>query len=212
MKKRVVKWIVPLAALAVLAAVWGVFFARTNDLKYRPETAIYPAGETVEIGKNYFEAVTENPDGYSICVKGATLRDYRGYTESLGGTVDDKMYAAIGVDPPKYVYDVEIVLRNENNTEGLIHLYRYSLQDQSLTIPIDFELWGLLAPQIKGNAVFRLQPGTEETVHLPFVPEPRNGTVNEAKTERMMENDTFYLCVSHYPTRKLLEVAPVETE
>lgn len=210
--KKWIKFLIPCAAAAVALSVWGVSFARANDLKYKPVTEIYETGEVVDIGKNYFDSVQENVDGYTIRVNGAVIRDYKTYIESLGGEIDYEEYAEMGVAPPKYVYDVEVTMTNSDNTEGRINLNWYELQDMSLTLPIDFTLWNLLAPQIAGSSVFTLKQNSEAVIHFPFVEQPMNGMVDEDATNKMIENDTFYLCVSHYPVRKLIRIDNVTLE
>ena len=140
------------------------------------------------------------------------MRDYRTYYESLGGTVDEESFTSMGASVPKYVYDVEVTLTNTNNTDGLIYLNRYELQCGAMTMPVDFEIWNLLAPQLEGNAVFRLKPGTTEVIHFPFVEQPMNSMTDPEKTNKTIETGTFYLCVSYCPTRKLIELNNVKYE
>ena len=81
-----------------------------------------------------------------------------------------------------------------------------------MTMPVDFEIWNLLTPQLEGNAVFRLKPGTTEVIHFPFVEQPMNSMAAPEKTNKTIETGTFYLCVSYCPTRKLIELNNVKYE
>lgn len=206
-KRAWIKATVFICISAVLFTVWGIAFVNTNNrVRYKPINEYYALGEAVDIGPNYFDTITENPDGYIIQVNSATLRDYTEYVESLGGKVDEEYYAMMGVEVPKYVYDVEVTLTNTDNTDGLIYLNRYELQSGALTLPVDYTIWNLLSPQLEGSQVFRLQPGTEEIIHFPFAEQPMNSMVDSEKTNEMIENNEFYLCVSYCPVRKLISL------
>lgn len=210
--KKWVKIALSACLAAALLAIWGISFANANNVPYRPMSEYYKIGNDLEIGLNFFDVAAENPDGYIIRVNNATVRDYRTYYKSLSGTVDEESFTSIGASVPKYVYDVEVTLTNTYNTDGLIYLNRYELQCGAMTMPVDFEIWNLLTPQLEGNAVFRLKPGTTEVIHFPFVEQPMNSMAAPEKTNKTIETGTFYLCVSYCPTRKLIELNNVKYE
>ena len=178
---------------------------RTNRNKISPQVETYSIGETVDIGKNFFSDLVEDPSGYAIRVNSAELVSY------------EELLASCGVDPadlgfsdevplPQYTYMVNVTISNKENETGAIMALNYALYNQSLKIPVDYYLWGLMDKSFSGEPGFRLQTNSEKNITIPFTPMPLDTRSNNKEITRRMESEEFYFCVSDFPVRKQIAI------
>lgn len=189
------------AILIILLVVWFIKFKDTNTLKYKPVIEYYSG--TVDIGNNFFFDADENPDGYSLKVESAKAIKYQDFLDfyNIKVSSEDEYYTK-----PEYVYDLEITVTNNYNTDGYIFAGKYCLYNNSLQLPINHELWNLIAPEIDGYQVFKVKKGTHITVHLPFTAMPADQLTNSKEVTRRILNEEFYLCISEFPVTKMLSL------
>ena len=82
----------------------------------------------------------------------------------------------------------------------------YALHNQSLKIPVDYYLWGLMDKSFSGEPGFRLQANSEKNVTIPFTPMPLDARTDNEEITRRMESEVFFFCVSEFPVRKQIQI------
>lgn len=208
MKRK--KLILAAVLAAVVLGLWFMQYSRTGREAIIIPDKIYAAGETVDIGENYFYSVNEHPQGYSLTIKNAKVIPMKEFLTSNGK--DDNYIPPMGengLPRSEYVYQLEISFNNLDNTQGGIEFIKYLMLNQSIVLELDENLVGICQPNLKDYAAFKLKPGKEKTFLLPFVPSPSLILSDADGLYRRMQNSPFYLCVSQFPVRKLVEV-PLE--
>lgn len=202
-----VKKLIAAALIIFLSIFWGMSYHRANQSPFQVPTENYPKGSQVDIGMNFFDGTSENPVGYKLQVCSSAVKTYSEMLKELGQ--DNNAVPLIdeyGYPRPDYVYDVELKVNNDDNTDGYVVISRYMLVDRALVLEMDYALWGMLFPDAQGAAAIKLKPGTEMTIHIPFVPSARSTRLYKDSTNSRMKSDDFSLCISEYPVRKLLEI------
>ena len=126
-------------------------------------------GETVDIGNNFFSDSVEAPNGYAIRVNSAELVSYEDLLTSCGVDPADLGFSA-EIPLPQYTYMVNVTISNEENETGAIMALNYALYNQSLKIPVDYYLWGLMDKSFSGEPGFRLHTHSEKNITIPFTP------------------------------------------
>lgn len=202
------KYTVPLLFLMLI----GLFIVlcvcsavRTNRDKISQQVETYSMGETVDIGKNFFSDSVEDPGGYTIRVNSAELVSYEDLLASCGIDPVDLGFSG-EVPVPQYTYMVNVTISNEDNETGAIMVLNYALHNQSLKIPVDYYLWGLMDKSFSGEPGFRLQTNSEKNVMIPFTPMALDTRTNNEEITRRMESETFFFCVSEFPVRKQIQI------
>ena len=192
-----------LIGLFLVLCIWGA--VQTNRNKISPQVETYYVGETVDIGKNFFADSAEDPSGYTIRVNSAELVNYEDFLSSNGGNVAD-LYFSSGYPAPKYTYLVNVTICNEGNETGAIMALNYALYNQSLKIPVDYYLWGLMDENFSGEPGFRLRTNSEMNITIPFTPMTSDTGINNEKITQRMESEEFYFCISEFPVRKQIQI------
>lgn len=202
------KQAVPLLFLTLI----GLFIAfcvhsavRTNRNKISQQVETYFMGETVDIGNNFFSDSVEAPNGYAIRVNSAELVSYEDLLTSCGVDPADLGFSE-EVPLPQYTYMVNVTISNEENETGAIMALNYALYNQSLKIPVDYYLWGLMDESFSGEPGFRLHTNSEKNITIPFTPMALDTRTNNQEITRRMESKEFYFCVSEFPVRKQITV------
>lgn len=206
MKKRTI--ILCLAVLLCLVGV-GVRIWYVNKNNEQLVTKTYPMGETVAFGDDFFYMGDDLREGYDIKVQSANIKTIQEFMEENGKTTDylHELYpenAAL----PSHVYDVEVTVRNNNTEEDdkNIDLVNMQLTSLNKSYQVSMDLFSLLYPQVDNTSFgFKVRPGTETTVHLPYAVLDINWatlTTEEIKSEQV------YLLLSMYPVKKVIEIFP----
>lgn len=202
MKKRaVILCVVVLVGLVgVGLRIWSV---NKNNEVLVSET--YSMGEIVPLEDDFFYSGDDAREGYEIRVNSAKVKTLEEFLTENGKPADffsDKGNYA----PISHVYDVEVTVwnRNTEKDEKNIDLVNIQLMTINSWYQVKMELLNLLYPQIDPTSFgFRVLPGTETTVHLPF-------TVLESRhlTTEQIEQKSTYLLLSMYPVKKMVTVVP----
>lgn len=191
--------------LLILLVLWAFQFEKTNRLKYSQQVEVYEMGEMVEIGENFFVDDNEKLDGYSIRVNGAKLVEYQDFIESNGEVVNEADFSE-AYPMPKYIYLLNITMKNTENTEGSVMALKYALYHNSLQLPVDFTVWGLIDENFEGYPYIKVKENTEAEITVPFVPMAADLGMDAKRIESMMEEDPFYFCICEFPIRKMIKV------
>ena len=198
----------------LFVAVGAVFFCTAMGLRiwYVNQNltdlpcVTYPMGETVDIGQDYFYNSDDIYDDYSITVLSSEVMPLEEYLEKHSLTReevfgDDEILCST-------IYDLEVCLRNNNtdveNDEQFLPLLEMRLLTDTDTYPISHELLWAMYPQLDQSTFgFRIYPGTEMVMHLPF----SDLSWMNLTTEEIKEKDTYWL-LSMYPTERRIQVGP----
>lgn len=208
MKRRTL-WI--LCCVLLLAVIllglwtWKVYSVNAN-LKYRPQTETYVTGEMVALGDNYFYDTKEDPDGYYVRVDSADVYHYEDFAKEIGLETDDYYYKSTAIDPNSYVYVLNVTFKNDDNENGVIRFGCFSLLDESLMLRVDHTLWNQMEPEWAGYDMLKLKQYSEATLRIPFTVNMYSSQYTYRWAMQNIREDTFWLCISHFPVRKLIEV------
>lgn len=202
MKKRaVILCVVVLVGLVGVALrIWSV---NKNNEVLVSET--YSMGEIVPLEDDFFYNGDDSREGYEIRVNSAKVKTLEEFLTENGKPAD--FFAdEDNYTPISHVYDVEVTIWNHNTEEDEknIDLVNIQLMTINSWYQVKMELLNLLYPQIDPTSFgFRVLPGTETTVHLPF-------TVFEWRhlTTEQIEQKPTYLLLSMYPVKKMVTVVP----
>jgi hypothetical protein len=185
--------------------IWRVNYLNAN-LKYRPITENYNTGEMVPLEDNYLYDPVEDPSGYYVRVDSADIYHYEDFAKEIGLETDDYYYKSTAIDRDSYVYVLNVTFRNTDNENGVVRFGCFSLLDKSLLLNVDYTLWNQMEPKWAGYDMLRLKLNSEASLRIPF-------TVNMFKSQltynwamRNILKDSFSLCISHFPVRKLIVV------
>ncbi len=193
------------SVILVVFILWWNQFHITNEMAYKQQIETFHVGEMVGIGENFYLDAGENLDGYAVRVNGTELVDYQEYIELHGGVLNEENFSD-EYPTPDYICLLHLTLKNNGNTDGSIPLLNYSLYDKSLNLSVDFETLELIDANFDGIPFIRLREDTEADVTIPFIPSSYDMGVNRDKVNQMIENDKFYLPISYFPIRKVIEV------
>ena len=202
MKKRAV-----ILCVVILVGLVGValriWFVNKDNEPLVSET--YPMGEIVALEDDFFYNGDDAREGYEIRVNSAkvkTLEEFLAENGKPASFLTDKDYHV----PISHVYDVEVTIWNHNTEEDEKNIDLVNIQLMTINnfFQVDMKLLNLLYPQIDPTSFgFRVMPGTETTVHLPFVVfEHRHLTMEQ------IEQKPTYLLLSMYPVKKMVTVVP----
>ena len=202
------KWkrIIPFCLAAGLCVGAGIRIWAVNYNRPEVETVIYPMGEVVDLGDDYFYNPNDKCSDYDIKVLSAEVLPVDEYLEKYG-LIREEVWGEDEVLATT-VYEVTVWLRNnntdmENDTQN-IDLVNMQLTTNRDIYQVDHELLWALYPQLdQSTYAFRVAPGTETTVHLPY----RDLKSMRLSIEEIKNRDT-YLYLSMYPTKRMVEIHP----
>lgn len=185
---------------ALITALCLLYIIRVTIVNVKAQdfvskTEYHSMGEAIEIGENYFDTISENPDGYILSVLSAQFKTFDEFKADHPDISFDKVNSKI-----KYIYDVEMSFRNVDNQEGYINLARYNLQSVTEQVYIDYELMKLLEPRFGDFPAFRVKVGTERSYHLPFVA----NLFTEEKEGAYLKGEKMFLALSQYPVKHVV--------
>ena len=100
----------------------------------------------------------------------------------------------------------DVTFENEANTRTEVGLNMFStlLISANLRLMVNQNVWTPLYPHLDGSLMFKLYPDSSQDMQLPYAIETE-WEANEIDRAEL-ESRTFYLNITEYPTRKLIEV------
>lgn len=208
MKRKKLRQIccVVLSALVLFGLwVWRVNYLNTN-LKYKTKTENYVSGEMVPIEDNYFYDLMEDPAGYYVRVDSADVYHYEDFAKEIGLETDYYYYKSMAIDPDSYVYVLNVTFKNTDNENGVIRFGCFDLMDKSLLLNVDYTLWNQMEPEWAGYEMLKLKLHSEVSLRIPFTVNMYRSQLTYRWAMRHIREDSFSLCISHFPVRKLIAV------
>lgn len=188
-----------------LLIVWFLKFTETNNNAYKQYEETVPLGQWSNIEENFFVDASENMNGYSVKVNSTEIVKYTEYLTQNGGDEILSSYTEQSVIPD-YICLVNVTVKNDGNTDGALPVLYYSMYSKSLNMPIDFEIWSLIDENFDGTPYIKLIEDSEATMTIPFTPMSYDIGINNDKVNSMIKEENFYLCISYFPIRKLIEI------
>lgn len=174
-----------------------------NNVAYKVATEQYQCGIPVAIGSNFFFDASEDPEGYEVTVLSSDLLSRSEYEKVHGVSLE-----TLNVEIGDYLFDVRVSFKNVNNySNGHIFLRKYSLYSGALELPINYDILNLINPKLSQLSGFSLEPEAELTVQLPFTAMEAASLSNSVLINDKMQNEKFYLCISEFPIRKIIELS-----
>ena len=195
------KWML-FAGILLAVMLVGLRICQVNADVKQPLVTVYREGEYVPLGEDYFYQEQEKSPGYEVKVISSEMKPFAAFVEEYGQTedyIDEWMRAT-------YVIDVKVTIKNTNTDEKIgrgIDLIDTQIQAVNDTIQVNNALFSLVEPKLSGQTGFRVRPGTEFTTHLPFM---RPGYKDKYESESAFLGKDYYLLLSMYPTKKMIEL------
>lgn len=196
--------------LAVLLCLTGIGARIWYVNKDREETVteIYPMGEMVPFEDGFFNRTEEIRDHYSVCVNSAVVMPAEEYVKAQGLTMEEVWPdGVIATD----ILAVEVTIQNSNDKNAdpkedtqFFDMFNVHIVSQGDTYQLDNELLWKMYPKLDQSTFgFRIAPGTEYTMVLPYAVLDWQHTDSEK-----IKHKKNYLLLSMYPTKKMIEVIP----
>lgn len=196
--------------LAVLLCLTGIGARIWYVNKDREETVtkIYPMGEMVPFEDDFFNRTEEIRDHYSVCVNSAVVMPAEEYVKAQGLTMEEVWPdGVIATD----ILAVEVTIQNSNDKNAdpkedtqFFDMFNVHIVSQGDTYQLDNELLWKMYPKLDQSTFgFRIAPGTEYTMVLPYAVLDWQHTDSEKIKQKQN-----YLLLSMYPTKKMIEVIP----
>lgn len=203
MKKRGL--VICLAVLICLVGMGGRIWYINLD-REDTVTEIYPMGEMVSFEDNYFYQGNEIRDQYAIRADSAVVMPVEEYLDSVGLTKE-----TVWPEGNSLITDivaVEVTIRNNNtdteNDNQYFDLFNTNIMSQGDVYQMDHELLWAMYPKLDQSTFgFRVAPGTEYTMVLPF----HVLDWQQTNSEKIKQKET-YLLLSMYPEKKMIQVIP----
>lgn len=196
MKKKI-----SIVVLCILIfCVWAFNIYRVNSTAERVPVKVHSMEQWVEYGDNFYDKATENRNGYSVKVVDAKVVAFDEFLKQNNISVykDEELFK------PEYIYDVTVIVKNENNTDSGINMIDTTLNSINNIMQVDFDVFDALYPQLNGSISFSVKPGTEMEFHFPFV--VANADFEKICDYEYLTNNSFYLNLSQYPIDNSIEV------
>ena len=190
-----------LAAVILAALLTGIKIYTINRSVTPVQTSHYNQGIFVPLGEDYFWQEREKSPGYEVRVDSAQLKTYKEFVEDYGESEEyiEEDYR------PEYVIDLEITVKNTNTEESDgakgIDLIQMRVQTINDTFQTHGELFALVRPDLNGQLGFRVRPGTEMSIHLPFT---RSYVMDGYESYEKFMSKQYYLLLSMYPVKKMI--------
>lgn len=185
---------------AVLLAFWGISVVKTNKNEKEASKIIYPMGEWVCYENDFYEKSSDTRNGYSIKVVDARVVKYDDFLSEQG----IKVFKNEESFTPDCIFDVTVIIKNANNTDGGISMIDTTLNSVNDIMQIDFDVFDALYEQLGGAVSFSLKTNTQMEFHFPF--KVANAQFQKVCDYEYLTKNTFYLNLSQYPTEKSIEV------
>lgn len=189
MKNKLKFIIILLLAIAIAGRIYYVNKNATEKV-----TEIYSTGEWVELDGDFMWEAIENTEGYSVKVDSAEVYTYEDYMKKYNKPED---YFA---DLSKFnILELSISLKNENNTDGGIYIKQFNVFPKNLNMCMYYDTDLAYLSEQKLSDGITIKPNTEYDLVLPY-------SLYDGRLKSIEVNDTYYLMISDYPTRKLIKI------
>ena len=184
----------------LIFCVWAFNIYRVNSTAERVPVKVHSMEQWVEYSDNFYDKATENRNGYSVKVVDAKVVAFDEFLKQNNISVykDEELFK------PEYIYDVTVIVKNENNIDSGISMIDTTLNSTNNIMQVDFDVFDALYPQLNGSISFSVKPGTEMEFHFPFV--VANADFEKICDYDYLTNNTFYLNLSQYPIESSIEV------
>ena len=187
--------LIALGMLSIGLRIYGV-----NSETVLPETITYAEREIVPFENDFFWQEKENSSGYEVCVLSSYIKEYSEYMSELGETENylDEGYR------PDFIYVLEVLVKNTNTDEEVGRGFDFidmRVQAINETLQVNLRLFELLYPDLGAVDGFRIRPGTEKVMTLPYT---RSYAQNGFETLDEMKSKQFYLLLSMFPHKKMI--------
>ena len=123
--------------VSVLLAA-AIRITSVNAAAEKPIIDTYSQNEWVPLGGSYFRSYQENTNGYSVMITGHEIIDRKDYLEKYGldpSSVNEE-------NSFRYIMEVSLTIRNENNEEGKImkcFMCDGDLEEKKVNYVVDLE-------------------------------------------------------------------------
>lgn len=163
-------------------------------------------GEMVSFEDDYFYNSDELRDQYEVCANSAVVMPVKEYLDSVGLTEEE-----VWPDGNSLVTDilsVEVTIRNNNtdveNDNQYFDLFNTNIMSQGDNYQMEHDILWAMYPQLDQSTFgFRIAPGTEYTITLPF----RVLNWQRTNSEKIKQKEN-YLLLSMYPVKKMIRIIP----
>lgn len=183
--------------VSVLLAA-AIRITSVNAAAEKPIIDTYSQNEWVPLSGSYFRSYQENTNGYSVMITGHEIIDRKDYLEKYGldpSSVNEE-------NSFRYIMEVSLTIRNENNEEGKIMIGDWALigkkndyityLDQQLLMDTDERIDSILSS-------ISTAPGKDIEMKLPF---PMRFIDDEKELDK---NAPYKMAVTKYPSRKYIQ-------
>ena len=199
MKKRGLA--ICLAVLLCLTGI-GVRIWYVNKDREETVTEIYSMGEMVSFGEDYFHHDDEIRRDYSVRVNSAEIMPAKEYAKTLGYTPEEVWPDGTLTT---HIFAVEVTIRNDCKEEDqqFFDLLNVHILSEGEDYQYEHDLMAKMYPVVGQTAGFKIAPGTEYTMTIPYAVLDWQHTNGEK-----IKHKKNYLLLSMYPTKKMIEVIP----
>lgn len=195
--KRYRKYLICVVVL-ILAALYSYRVYMVNARAERIPCQVYEMGETVPLGNNI--CFTYPMDGYSVKVLAADVLTNDEFLEKYDGKKEN--FPAY--DMMQQIYDIELEISNEDNTDTGIDLYGWYIQKDAALASFD-AVYYREANKDKGyvDTAIAVRPHTSVTLHAVFPLPKLNFKKRDYRDPERMDMD---LVVTLYPEKKVIRL------
>lgn len=192
MKKKVFIIVIILLSALCIFRIYKV----NSDLK-KETVQVYPKGEAVQVGKNFFENSIEDMDGYEVTVLDSEIIPTKEFLESHDenpSIIDDSF---------DYIYSIRILVKNKYNQfvgEKGIDFRQYVLQGTDYMLTTDSIAYKLANLKMDGQTKMSLNI---DDVGMEFTLTYDISTELYTPIEKI-EKDPPKLVICQYPEKKML--------
>ena len=165
-------------------------------------------GEMVPFEDDFFNRSDEIRDHYSVRVNSAVVMPAEEYVKTQGLTMEEVWPdGTLTTD----ILAVEVTIQNSNDKNAdleedtqFFDMINIQIMSQGDSYQLDNELLWKMYPKLDQSTFgFRVAPGTEHTLTIPYAVLDWQRTDSEA-----IKHKKNYLLLSMYPTKKMIEVIP----
>ena len=197
MKKLFASLLIAVVILFSLFWVWRyVTLNEYYDSICNIDKTVYYSGEIVPFGEDRIGGYNQ-ADGYSIRVNSFSMVDYISYIKDSEISVDNQFAS------PEKIALVYITLINDNSDAEGVMLTDLQLHGIDNYIGMDWDLLYEINPILQGNPGICLPHNTEVDLILPF---DVYRSYFGSRTWRQLDDYTWYLRITSWPTQKDIQV------
>lgn len=186
--------ILALLAFILLATLWAWRYRAVNNYYEQMDNSriqYFPMNEDVPFGEDFIEW-KQAANGYYIRVNRFEILGYEAYLEEKGFTF-------LPMLPAERIALVHITLKNENSDADGIFLTDFVLHGIDSYQGMDWQTLAAANPILADGFGIQLEPGSQQELVLPYYIKKDSFGIN---TWRNIEDYTFYLRITSFPTQK----------